>query len=197
MKIKNTPLLVAFIIQTIICLSLVIPAHASFISAEISGDKTLYVFGIDTTTEYAYTAKDPYTYSSLSTLETITSLSASKTRGYMREHRSLAQLPPQNPCIFEIQPPAAKTTITTNWMLQNANIQMQHDTHYLITNWNGTGLFQYMSSEEKEGERPRVHHIITTGNSTGSLLSSFFASMQLSFISKLLIERGVQMGNVY
>jgi hypothetical protein len=59
-------------------------------------------------------------------------------------------------------------------MLQNANIQMQRDANYLITNWNGTGLFQYKSSEEKRGEQPQVHRITATGNSTGSILSSFF-----------------------
>jgi hypothetical protein len=174
MKIKNTPLLVAFIIQTIICLSLVIPTHASFIAVEIEGDKTLYVYGIDTTTEYAYTAQNPYTYSSLITPEqTITSLSASKTRGHTKEQQSLIAPTPQMLCFFDSQTSVAKTTITTNWILQNANIQKQNNGNYLITNWNGTGLFQYKSSEEKNGEQPLVHRILTTGNSTGGIISSF------------------------
>ncbi|MDR2855055.1 MAG: hypothetical protein LBV40_02715 [Methanomicrobiales archaeon] len=176
MTIKNTPLFVAFIIQTIICFSLVIPAHASFMVAEVTGDKTLYVYGIDTTTEYAYTAQDPYRYQSLiSPEQTITSLSASKTRGHTREHRSLTQPPPSNLCSFPLQIPAVQTTITTNWMLQNASIQMQRDANFVMTNWNGTGLFQYKSSEEKNGEQPLVHRIIATGNSNGSIFSSFFS----------------------
>ena len=173
MSFKNTPLLVAFIILTIICLSFVIPAPASIMAAEITGDKTLYVYGIDTTTEYAYTARDLYSYSTLITQESSTSLSASKARGYTKEHRSLAQQTPQSLCLFASQTPAAKTTITTNWMLQNARIQMQHDADYMLTNWNGTGLLQYRSSEEGGGERPRVHHITATGNSSGSILSFF------------------------
>ena len=175
MKNKNTPLLVAFIIQTIICLSLIIPTHASFIAAEIQGDKTLYVYGIDTTTEYTYTAQNQYTYSSLFTPEqTITSLSASKTRGHTKEQQSLISPTPQTVCLFDTQTPVAKTTITTNWILQNANMQTQQNGNYLITNWNGTGLFQYKSSEEKKGEQPLVHHIMATGNSTGGIISSFF-----------------------
>ena len=173
MKNKNTPLLVAFIIQTIICLFMVIPAHASFMVAEITGDKTLYVYGIDTTTEYAYTAQDPYAYSTIITQETITSLSAAKARGRTKDHRFLAEPTAKTPCTFGIQSSAAKTTTTTNWMLQNAHIQIQHDKNYLLTSWNGTGLFQFMSSEEKRGEQPLVHHIMATGNSTGSILSSF------------------------
>ena len=72
-----------------------------------------------------------------------------KQEDYTKEYRSFAQPPPQSQCLFASQTPAAKTTITTNWMLQNTHIQMQHDADYLLINRNGTGLFQYRSREEE------------------------------------------------
>ena len=78
---KTLPFLWYSLILSIICLSFVIPAPASIMAAEITGDKALYVYGIDTTTKYAYTARALCAYSTLITQERSTSLSASKARG--------------------------------------------------------------------------------------------------------------------
>ena len=63
-----------------------------------------------------------------------------------------------------------------NVLLENATLSTQREAIGILTRWKGNGLFSYVNREE--GERPLVHRIMTMGNASGSLFSSFFISLE-------------------
>jgi len=163
--------LVLLIIQT--GLWIFVPVQGSLIM-EVTGDKGLYVHGMNENSVYSYTAHAsstaPYRFAYvLIPGGNIVSLSAPRMMGFTRE--TFSPLHDISSCTFEMPVHAMQTNIVTRWMLQDGTLRQIRDTYHLVTSWNGTGLVQYAS--HKDGERPVVHQIQATGNSTGNI-SHFF-----------------------
>jgi hypothetical protein len=166
-----------FVMQAVMCV--IVSVDASLMM-EVTGDKGLYVHGVDESVVFSYTAHAPFHVSShtpyryaydVNSEGSVVSLVAPRMIGFRRELFSSFQ-DVSSSCIFDVPVRAMQASAVTRWLLEDGAFRTERDGYRLMTSWDGRGLFMYASREE--GECPRVHHVQTTGNSSGNISHSFF-----------------------
>jgi hypothetical protein len=160
-------------IQVVLCIF--VPVQASPM-IEATGDKGLYVSGVDEKSVFSNTAhafsNTPCWFSYAGSPErSIASLTAPRMVGFTRE--TFSPFYDLSSCTFEVPVRAIQESVATRWLLQYGTLRTERDACHLMTNWNGTGLVRCAARED--GERPLVHHIQGIGNSSGNI-SHFFLS---------------------
>ncbi|MCL2459953.1 MAG: hypothetical protein FWF19_01145 [Euryarchaeota archaeon] len=167
---------VLFMVQAGMCVF--VPVAASLMM-EVTGDKGLYVHGMDENGVFSYTAHAPsqasshipYRYAyALSPEGSVVSLSAPRMIGFTRE--MFFPFHDLSSCIFDVPVRGMPASAATRWLLEDGAFRMERDAYRVMTSWDGRGPFMYASREE--GECPRVYHMQTTGNSSGNISHSFF-----------------------